>query len=66
MILFVTHRVTTPEHFELLREPETYTYGELQWDVNVCTDAVSHCLLEAVHSDKNPFDGRIHRGGYTD
>ena len=40
---YFDHKVTTPEHFELLREPETYTYGELQWDVNVCTDAVSLC-----------------------
>ena len=40
---YFDHKVTTPEHFELLREPETYTYGELQWDVNVCEDAVSKC-----------------------
>ena len=40
---YFDHKVTTPEHFALLREPETYTYGELQWDVNVCTDAVSLC-----------------------
>ena len=42
---YFDHKVTTPEHFELLREPETYTYGELQWDVNVCTDAVSSFVV---------------------
>ena len=49
---YFDHKVTTPEHFALLREPETYTYGELQWDVNVCTDAVSFliCATAITHA----------------
>ena len=37
---YFDHKVTTPEHFEMLREPETYTYGELQWDVSNCAAEV--------------------------
>jgi len=33
---YFDHKLTTKEHWALLREPETYTYGELQWDVNNC------------------------------
>ena len=47
---YFDHKVTTPEHFALLREPETYTYGELQWDVNVCTDAVSFTYCFYLHN----------------
>ena len=46
---YFDHKITTPEHFALLREPETYTYGELQWDVNVCEDAVSKCVSCIMH-----------------
>ncbi|KAL7535009.1 hypothetical protein ACHAXR_006209 [Thalassiosira sp. AJA248-18] len=35
---YFDHKLTTPEHWALLREPETYTYGELQWDVNNCAN----------------------------
>ena len=31
---YFDHKLTTKEHWALLRKPETYTYGELQWDVN--------------------------------
>ena len=37
---YFDHKITTPAHFELLREPETYTYGELQWDVSNCATEV--------------------------
>ena len=52
---YFDHKVTTPEHFALLREPETYmyTYGELQWDVNVCTDAVSFPISGSVFANRN-------------
>jgi len=33
---YFDHKLTTKEHWAKLREPETYTYGELQWDVNIC------------------------------
>ena len=33
---YFDHKLTTPEHWHLLREPELWTYGELQWDVNNC------------------------------
>ena len=46
---YFDHKVTTPEHWALLLEPEKYTYGELQWDVNVCTDAVSLFGRATVH-----------------
>ena len=46
---YFDHKVTTPEHWALLLEPEKYTYGELQWDVNVCTDAVSLFWKSTVH-----------------
>jgi hypothetical protein len=34
---YFDHKLTTKEHWAKLRQPETYTYGELQWDVNICT-----------------------------
>ena len=46
---YFDHKVTTPEHWALLLEPEKHTYGELQWDVNVCADAVSLFGRVTVH-----------------
>mmetsp|Transcript_2173 Transcript_2173/g.4737 ORF Transcript_2173/g.4737 Transcript_2173/m.4737 type:complete len:535 (+) Transcript_2173:251-1855(+) len=38
---YFDHKLTTKEHWAKLRAPETFTYGELQWDVNICeTDDV--------------------------
>jgi len=34
---YFDHKLTTKEHWAKLRAPETFTYGELQWDVNICT-----------------------------
>lgn len=33
---YFDHKLTTKEHWAKLRQPETFTYGELQWDVNIC------------------------------
>ena len=38
---YFDHKITTSAHFELLREPETYTYGELQWDVSNCATDIN-------------------------
>ena len=36
---YFDHKITTPEHWALLRAPELWTYGELQWDVNNCPES---------------------------
>ena len=33
---YFDHKLTTAEHWAKLREPETFTYGEFQWDVSIC------------------------------
>ena len=33
---YFDHKLTTKEHWDKLRQPETFAYGELQWDVNNC------------------------------
>mmetsp|Transcript_28807 Transcript_28807/g.83586 ORF Transcript_28807/g.83586 Transcript_28807/m.83586 type:complete len:296 (-) Transcript_28807:3129-4016(-) len=48
---YFDHKVTTPEHWALLRRPEKYTYGELQWDVNVCEDAVAEDPLPLSYDE---------------
>ena len=40
---YFDHKLTTKAHFEKLRRPETYTYGELQWDVNNCENVSYPC-----------------------
>ena len=45
---YFDHKLTTKEHWALLRKPETYTYGELQWDVNNCENVsgvTTLCML---------------------
>ena len=38
---YFDHKLTTKEHFSKLRKPELYTYGELQWDVNHCSETAN-------------------------
>ncbi len=60
---YFDHKLTTLEHWQKLRKPETYTYGELQWDVNNCEGVVSFsfvvsccdCILVCFFSSLMPF-----------
>ena len=38
---YFDHKLTTKAHFDKLRKPELYTYGELQWDVNHCEETAN-------------------------
>ena len=42
---YFDHRLTTKEHWDKLRAPETYAYGELQWDVNNCQTVSAVCVV---------------------
>ena len=62
---YFDHKVTTPEHFEMLREPETYTYGELQWDVSNCAAEVRRspacfCLRLLIYNRLHAFSPIYH------
>jgi hypothetical protein len=35
---YFDHKITTQQHFKYLRRPEIYTYGELQYEVNICPE----------------------------
>ena len=38
---YFDHKLTNKAHFDKLRKPELYTYGELQWDVNHCEETAN-------------------------
>ena len=46
---YFDHKITTQEHWDKLRQPETFTYGDLQWDVNNCeTVSFDDMIYEVV------------------
>ncbi|KAL7529428.1 hypothetical protein ACHAWF_002973 [Thalassiosira exigua] len=56
---YFDHKLTTKEHWAMLRAPETWTYGELQWDVNICeTDPLPEIAYDDLCDPVNTADCR--------
>ena len=52
---YFDNKLTTQAHWRRLRAPELWTYGELQYDYNICTDVDGDGNPDEVDGDGNPL-----------